>query len=118
MTTFNPIARGSIVLTQFPYTDLSGSTARPALVVASRLIGNDIVVIGISSVIRGALVPTDCLVDLRHPEFPLTGLRVTSVIRAHKLAAIEQSLIKRRLGEIGPQLQTQVDLQLRQVLGL
>ena len=118
MATPNIFARGSIVLTQFPYTDLSGSATRPALVVASRRIGNDIVVVGISSTMRGALAPTDCLIDLAHPEFPLTGLRVASVIRAHKLAAIEYSLIVRRLGEIGPQLQAQVDRQLRQVLGL
>jgi mRNA interferase MazF len=72
----------------------------------------------ISSVVRGTLAPTDCTVDATHPEFPLTGLRVTSVIRLHKLAAVDQSVIVRRLGRIGPQLQAEVDRLLRDVLGL
>ena len=111
-------ARGSVVLTDLPFTDLSGSKLRPALVVTSRPIGRDIVVLAISSVIRGVLVPSDCLIELSHPEFSLTGLRVASVIRTHRLATIEQSRVVRRFGNIGPMLQAEVDKQLRHVLGL
>ena len=114
-------ARGSVVLTDLPFTDLSGSKLRPALVVTTSPIGKDIVVLAISSIIRGALAPSalsDCLIELSHPEFPLTGLRVASVIRTHRLATIEQSRVVRRLGNIGPLLQAEVDKQLRQILGL
>lgn len=72
----------------------------------------------ISSVLRGARVPTDYTVDTLHPEFALTGLRTTSVIRAHKLVAVERSVIVRRLGRIGPRLQAEVDRLLRLVLAL
>jgi len=76
------------------------------------------VLVAISSVVRGMLAPTDYTVETIHPEFALTGLRVTSVIRMHKLAAVERSVIVRRLGHLGPQLQAAVDRILRMVLGL
>ena len=111
-------SRGDIVLTRFPFTDLTGTSLRPALVVSQRQIGQDIVLVAISSVVRGALSPTDYTVNPTHPEFALTGLRVTSVFRMHKLAAVERSTIIRHLGRIGPQLQVEVDKLLRMVLGL
>lgn len=110
-------SRGDVVLTQFPFTDLTGASLRPALVVSSQ-IGLDVVLVGISSVLRGALAPTDYTVNMTHPEFVLTGLRVTSVLRMHKLVTVERSVIVRRLGRVGIQLQAQVDRLLRLVLEL
>jgi mRNA interferase MazF len=112
------LSRGDVVLTRFPFTDLTGAAFRPAVVVSQGQIGQDIVLIAISSVVRGALAPTDYTVESTHPEFALTGLRVTSVLRMHKLAAVERSVISRRLGRLGPQLQAEVDRILRVVLGL
>ena len=66
----------------------------------------------------GSLAPTDYTVESTYPEFVLTGLRVTSVLRMHKLAAVERSVIVRRLERLGPQLQAEVDRILRVVLGL
>jgi mRNA interferase MazF len=111
-------SRGDILLTQFPFTDLSGASLRPCLVVSAGLIGQDLIVAGISSVVRGGTIPTDLLVQASHAEFRKTGLRVQSVIRLHKLATVEQSVITRRLGRIGPQLQAEVDQRLRVALGL
>jgi hypothetical protein len=65
--------------------------------------------VGISSVVRGVLAPTDYTVDTTHPEFPLMGLRMTAVLRLHKLATAERSIIVHRLGRIGPQLHAAVD---------
>jgi mRNA interferase MazF len=112
------LSRGDVVLTRFPFTDLSGASLRPALVVSPGQIGEDIVLAAISSVVRGSRVPTDCIVDMSHPEFSQTGLRVTSVLRLHKLATVERAVIVRRLGCIGPQLQAEVDRLLPAVLGL
>jgi mRNA interferase MazF len=110
-------ARGDVVLTQFPFTDLKGVSLRPALVVSQGSIGQDIVLAAISSVVRGQLAPTDYTLHTSHPEFAATGLRVTSVFRMHKLATVEQSILLRRLGQIGPQLQLETDTLLRKVLG-
>jgi mRNA interferase MazF len=77
------------------------------------------VLIGISSVVRSAVVsPTDYVLDTTHPEFGLTGLRVSSVLRMHKLVTVESSVIVRRLGHIGSQTQNEVDKLLRIVLKL
>lgn len=116
--TVQSLVRGDVVLTRFPFTDLKGSRLRPAVVVSQGEIGQDVVLVAISSVVRGSLAPTDCLIETTHPEFPMTGLQVTSVIRAHKLAAVERSVIVRRLGRLGPQLQVEADRLLRVVLGL
>jgi len=76
------------------------------------------VLAAISSVIRGAATPTDYLLDTTHPEFKLTGLRVPSVLRMHKLAAVERRVVLRRLGRLGAGLQAEADRLVRQVLGL
>ena len=112
------LSRGDVVLTRFPFTDLTGASLRPALVVSPGQIGEDVVLVAISSVVRGSRIPTDYIVDTGHPEFPLTGLRVTSVCRLHKLATVERAVIVRRLGHIGPQLQSEIDRLLPAVLGL
>jgi mRNA interferase MazF len=112
------LARGDVVLTQFPFTDLSGARVRPAVVVPQGQMGEDVVLAAISSVFRGALAPTDYTVATTHPEFVRTGLRVASVFRMHKLASVERAVIIRRLGRLGPQLQAEVDRLLRVVLGL
>lgn len=98
------LKRGDVVLTPFPFTDLSGAPLRPALIVSQGPIGQDVVLAAISSVVRGQAIPTDLMVETTHPEFGQTGLRVASVIR--------------RLGSIGSQLQAEVDRLLRHVLGL
>jgi mRNA interferase MazF len=112
------LARGDVVLTQFPFTDLSGSRVRPAVVLSQGQIVDDVVLAAISSVIRGTAFTTDYRVDTLHPEFALTGLRAESVLRMHKLAAVERRVIIRRLGRLGPTLQAEADRLLRQVLGL
>lgn len=112
------LARGDVVLTRFPYTDLTGSAVRPALVVSVGSIGQDFVLVGISSILRSGAIPTDLVIDPSNPEFLNTGLRVASVIRVHKIASVESKVVSRRLGRIGPHLQAEVDRLLRTVLGL
>ena len=77
-----PVTRGDVVLTRFPFTDLTGATIRPAIVVSRGLIGQDVVLVAVSSVMRAPLAPTDYAFQANHPEFSSTGLRVTSVFRA------------------------------------
>ena len=73
---------------------------------------------GISSVLRSGGIATDFVLQSSHPEFHLTGLRRASVFRMHKLATVSRSVIIRRLGRIGPQLQVELDRLLRVAVGL
>jgi len=98
-----------VVLVPFPFTDQTGSALRPALVVSPAPIGRDVILAAISSVVRGDSYPTDCLISNLHPEFGVTGLRVSSVVRLHKLVTVEEGIVTRRLGRVGPRLLAEVD---------
>jgi mRNA interferase MazF len=111
------LRRGDVVLVQFPFTDLSASKLRPALVVA-RVSGTDLVLAFISSsaVVRNPraerrLEPSD-------PEFAGTGLKVGSVIRLDRLATLSRILVARRLGHIGPDTERAVMASLRYLFEL
>lgn len=93
------MTRGAIVLTRFPFTDLTGSKVRPAVIISrSDRPGNDVILAFISSVPPQTLLKTDLLVEPSHPEFPGTGLKIASVIKCDKLATVERRIL---LGEIG-----------------
>jgi hypothetical protein len=53
------LSRGDVVLTRFPFPDVTGTSLRPAVVVSQGHIGQDLVLIAISSVVRSALASTD-----------------------------------------------------------
>jgi mRNA interferase MazF len=85
---------GSIVLTRFPFTDMSGAKVRPALVVSrdndSR---TDIVLAFISS---RATPHKDSL-----PINPSSrnGLKVASIVRFDKLATLEKRVVVGKIGD-------------------
>jgi mRNA interferase MazF len=90
-------AFGSIVLTRFPFTDLSGDKRRPALVVSrDNYRRADLVACFITSMPRtgpnmAAIAPT-----------PGTGLKVPSVVRFDKLATLGPAVITGKLGDAPP----------------
>jgi hypothetical protein len=62
-------------LTRFPFTDLTGASLRPALVVSPGQVGEDVVLAAISSVMRGSRAPTDYTVDTSHAVARTTARR-------------------------------------------
>ncbi len=78
--------RGTIVLTPYPFTDLSGQKVRPALVVSrSDRSGSDAVLAFITTYRGHTLLPTDMLIENSHPAFTQTGLKKSSVIKLDKV---------------------------------
>lgn len=111
--------RGTIVLTPFPFTDLSGQKVRPALVVSrSDRPGNDVVLSFITSHRGQALLPTDLLIENRHPDFARIGLKAASIIKLDKLVTLERSVLLGELGELLAALLRQVDEKLKHGLDL
>lgn len=111
------LGRDDVVLVRFPFTDLSGSKLRPALVVG-RPLGDDVILAFVTTRGEAAearaehpLAPTD-------PEFASTGLKAASRIRLNKLATLHRALVRRRLGRIGPRTRAHVDRSLRYALEL
>lgn len=86
--------RGDIKLTPFPFTDLSKSKVRPALIVSlNNRTNNDLIIAFISSVLdSGNHSKTDILIDSKKLFFKETGLKTSSIIRTDKLATIDKNL--------------------------
>ena len=111
--------RGTMVLTPFPFTDLSGQKVRPALVVSrSDRPGSDVVLAFITASRSHPLPTTDLLVEDSHPDFAQTGLKKSSVIKLDKLVTVETSVLLGELGELSSALLQQTDEKLRHALEL
>ena len=98
--------KGKIVLIPFPFTDLTSTKLRPALVLHEG--EKDVVVAFISSRITKAK-QFDVLINDAHPEFKTTGLKLPSTVKIDKIATISKELILGEIGEIGPKLKKEIN---------
>jgi mRNA interferase MazF len=117
MTAGRPLARSDIVLVGFPFTDLSTTRVRPALIIG-RVAGDDLILAFITSRATGADPRATCRIGPGDAEFARTGLTVESRIRLDRLATLHRRLVLRRLGQIGPTTSAIVDDALRYSLVL
>ena len=85
--------KGDIILLPFPFTDLSGSKTRPALVLISNSL--DVTVAFITTQI-GWQESGDLLLSVNS----INGLKSNSLVRLSKLATIDSGLVLGKLGEI------------------
>jgi mRNA interferase MazF len=93
--------KGDIVLVPFPFTDLSQTKLRPAIVLWADYIGNDVTLYFVSSQQLDTLAIGEFLLDATDPEFPNTGLKTSSKVRVTRIMTVERKLIVRRLGKLG-----------------
>ncbi len=91
---------GDIVLTPFPFTDLSGNKVRPALVLGIQEGGDDVTVCFISSVEQNKTYQLEILVDSKEKSFPKTGLKLKSIIKVTKIATLDKKVILGKIGEL------------------
>jgi len=95
---------GDVVLVRFPFTDLTTAKLRPAVVLATH--GDDLTIVGVFSGPVQSLRETWIPVSSQDPTFAQTGLRTASVIKAERIAVIEQSVVVRKLGSLSaPQIE-------------
>ncbi len=86
---------GSIVLSRFPFTDLSGGKLRPALVVSrDNARRSDVVLAFITSKSRAAEAPDAVSIQ----PTAANGLKAPSVVRFDKLATLENQVIAGQIG--------------------
>ncbi|MEW6497000.1 MAG: type II toxin-antitoxin system PemK/MazF family toxin [Cyanobacteriota bacterium] len=97
------INKGDIVLVNFPFTDLSQTKLRPALVLWLSSTGNDVTLCAITSQNVNSLNPEEFALDASDAEFPSTGLRVSSKVIVTRIATLNRQLIVRKLGKLGIQ---------------
>ena len=108
--------KGKIVLIPFPFTDLTTAKLRPALVLFEG--EKDVVVAFISSRISRKPSLAEVIIEESHPEFALTGLKISSVIRLDKVATVLKDLIVGEIGELGKELKKEVNLKLQKIYRL
>jgi len=108
-----------IVLVPFPFDDLSSSKVRPAICLTDEIppFGH-IVVAFITSKIAPGSAATDLIIDSGDADFAVSGLKVSSTIRLHRLVTISKSLIKRELGELSRNQRDAIKTRLRNLFQL
>ena len=78
-------------LVRFPFSNLTSTKLRPALVIAVHR--EELIILGIFSKIPVSdLRENWVLISDTHPEFLQTGLKKTSLIRADKIATVDESV--------------------------
>jgi mRNA interferase MazF len=87
--------KGDVVVIPFPFSDLSGSKRRPALVLAT-LPGNDIILCQITSQNRKDKFTT----ALSSYNFITGGLPVDSYVRPNRIFSADKNMIVRKAGTI------------------
>lgn len=115
------VKRGSVVLIRYPFTDLTGSKVRPAVVLTPDWLLHqldDVLCLFISSSIPHDILLTDFILVPTHRSFSKTGLKYSSILRAHKLALLHKSLVVRVLGEMDKALMNEINQRLRIAMGL
>jgi mRNA interferase MazF len=95
--------KGDVVVLQFPYSDLSASKKRPAMVLAD-LKGDDIILCQITS----RFVKDDYAISLDNSDFIKGSLNKPSNIRPNRLFTAEKSIIDRKIGTVKPDFFEQV----------
>ena len=107
--------RGEIWLVLFPFTDLTSSKLRPALVWAIHR--EDVILIGIFSRIpAGPKRKTWIVIEEQHPGFRRAGLKKPSLIRSEKIAIVHKSVFKKKLGKLSAGLMEDVEKALKKAL--
>lgn len=97
---------GDIVLLKFPYTDVKTFKKRPALVI-NDFDDGDIVVCRITSQLY------DTENDVIVCNWEKAGLKLSSVIRVHKIATLEKNLVELVMGHVDNSTKDKV----RKILG-
>ena len=108
--------KGKIVLLPFPFTNLTSTKRRPALVLLER--PNDVVVAFISSIIPKPIEDHQVILDKNHKSFTITGLKVSSTIYLDKIATIDKKLIIGELGQISNDIKREVNKRIQKLYTL
>jgi len=106
-----PPAAGAVVLVRFPFSDLSQTKLRPAVVLADVHRG-DFILCQITSKPYGDATS----IELTNAAFASGSLRVTSYARPAKLFTVNQSLITSQVGHLKPDALRSITLTVTKIL--
>jgi len=111
--------KNKIVIVPFPFDDLSSQKVRPAVCLTGEIKPyGHIVLAFITSKVSANPSDTDFIIDSNDADFAQTGLKVSSTIRLHRLMTVSKQIIKRELGELSQNQQTEIENRLRKLFNL
>ena len=100
--------KGDIVLIPFPFTNLTGSKLRPALILAETTL--DVTVSFITTQLQWQ-EPTDILLQPNSGN----GIKKTSIVRLNKIATIDSALMVGKIGKVNSQQLDELNLKLKAI---
>lgn len=103
--------KGDIIVIPFPFTDLTGSKLRPAVVLIET--DYDLTVTFITTQIKWK-ESTDIELFPSH----INGIKKPSLVRVSKISTIDKSLALGKLGNLAPNEIAELNIKLKRVLNL
>ncbi len=103
------LSKGDIVLVQFPFSDLSQTKLRPALVLAVSSNIDEITLCFISSQKVQSISFDEFIIAKSDDEFSQTGLKTDSKVRVTRIITLERKLILRKIGKLSKQQMNQLN---------
>jgi len=105
--------KGSVILTPFPFTDLSGNKVRPAVVISHRLAGDDVVVVFLTSQLK---LKQSHLISIKPTQ--TNGLKGASKAVCSKIATLDKRIIVGEIGELSKTDTQKITKELKRILEL
>lgn len=112
------LTKGDVVLVPFPFTDLSQTKLRPAILLWVDSDGDDVTLCFVTTQNLDSLTPGEISLHPSEPDFATTGLKQASKIRVTRIVTLENRLIIRRLGCLEDSYLQQLNSQIIQVFQL
>ena len=116
------IARGDVVILDYPQAPSQPSKRRPAVVVQSdhnnSRLANSIFTMVTGNTQLAIKEPAQVLVDVTTPDGQASGLSKTSAIKCENLYTLPQQIVLRTIGRLSDSLMQQVDAALKASLDL
>jgi len=116
------VARGDVVILDFPQTPGQPPKRRPAVVVQSDhnngRLTNSIFAMVTTNTRLATSEPAQVLIDVATPDGQATGLTRTSAVKCENLYTLPQAAVLKTIGQLSPALMQQVDDALKASLEL
>jgi mRNA interferase MazF len=105
-------SKNEVILVRYPFSNLSGSKVRPAIVVNASHTSQDVIIVPLTSKVSSLLAGEFVLAD-----WGGAGLNVASAVK-HGLYTVHQSLVIKSIGSLSASDSGGLDTSLRDWLGL
>jgi len=105
-------SRHNLILVRYPFSDLSTSKVRPAVIVSPPHVSHDLMIVPITSRLTGLLLGEFILTEWR-----AAGLNVASAIK-RGIYTVDSNLVIKLIGQLTPPDTLQLDASIRTWLAI